>query len=364
MGDPVVMSEQQLHALLDGVRKIFTEGNKSTPHAKAPEVSLNFTKCHSRFAGGKDEDVESFINAIGIYKDCLNITDADALKGLPMLLDGQAGTWFRGAQSLMKDWDDALKGLRHAFGKNLPPHKIFKELFAKQQGDQERTDKYVSTCRALLAQLPADYPALNEKIKLDMIYGLLNQGIRSKVPRDQIKNFDELITKARSVETDLAESGKRVAGEIPSTADGKQWKSKPNKCSFCRSYGHTQAECRKLAARQNRPEENNTKPNVETTTTTVRPSSVSCYGCGAAGYIRSQCPRCKAATSGAPQRNAVVSSVATEVLAADFGANAARPLLRISVENLTGLAYVDSGAGSSIAGYRLYKLLLSVDIPL
>ena len=38
-----------------------------------PVVKSNFADCKSRFAGGKDEDVGAFVNAIEIYKDFKNI---------------------------------------------------------------------------------------------------------------------------------------------------------------------------------------------------------------------------------------------------------------------------------------------------
>ncbi|KAF2888637.1 hypothetical protein ILUMI_17536 [Ignelater luminosus] len=44
--------------------------------------------------------------------------------------------------------------LKNAFGKKLPPHRIFRDLFVREQRDDEPTNVFVSTARALLAQLP------------------------------------------------------------------------------------------------------------------------------------------------------------------------------------------------------------------
>ncbi|KAF2881302.1 hypothetical protein ILUMI_24871 [Ignelater luminosus] len=61
----------------------------------------------------------------------------------------------------------------NAFGKKLPPHRIFRNLFAREQRDDEPTDVFVSTARALLPQLP-ETPVLDETHKLNMIHGLLS----------------------------------------------------------------------------------------------------------------------------------------------------------------------------------------------
>lgn len=71
-------------------------------------------KCSSRFDGKVDSDVKAFISAIEIYKNCANVTDENALKVLPMLLDGMAATWWQGVKVSTKSWTDAIKALRDA----------------------------------------------------------------------------------------------------------------------------------------------------------------------------------------------------------------------------------------------------------
>ncbi|XP_033213984.1 activity-regulated cytoskeleton associated protein 1-like [Belonocnema kinseyi] len=68
------------------------------PSAAAPHQG-NFSKCVSRFDGSKDTDVNAFIDAIQIYKECTNISDENALKGIPMLLNGFAATGWKGVKS-------------------------------------------------------------------------------------------------------------------------------------------------------------------------------------------------------------------------------------------------------------------------
>ncbi|KAG5860995.1 hypothetical protein JTB14_035657 [Gonioctena quinquepunctata] len=87
----VVMTPDQLQQLLAGLREMVVGSTQQNPTAN----SGNFAKCSSRFAGCKDEDVEAFISAITVYKECVNITDVNALKGLPVYKrdDFSIGGW-------------------------------------------------------------------------------------------------------------------------------------------------------------------------------------------------------------------------------------------------------------------------------
>ncbi|KAJ8943156.1 hypothetical protein NQ314_009818 [Rhamnusium bicolor] len=205
MANPILMTEEQLQSLLSGmIRALATTQNVQT-------ATGNFANCASHFAGNNDEDVEAFISAISIYKDCVNITGENEIKGLPMLLDHNAATWWQGVKSTISTWDDAVKALRHSFGYNKPPHKIFKELFSRDQGDKEPTDFFVNSARALLACLP-ETPVLHLTDQLDMVYGLLNRRIRHRLPREQVTSFSELVEKSRSIEDSFAEN---VTSTVP-----------------------------------------------------------------------------------------------------------------------------------------------------
>lgn len=102
----ITLSAEQFDALMS--RLTLNQPPVATPVA----VSGNFTKCSSRFDGSKDADVNAFLDAIEIYKDCTQMTNDNALKGLPMLLDGFAATWYQGVKSTLHDWDEAVSLLR------------------------------------------------------------------------------------------------------------------------------------------------------------------------------------------------------------------------------------------------------------
>ncbi|XP_031333805.1 activity-regulated cytoskeleton associated protein 2-like [Photinus pyralis] len=100
MVQPILLTDEQFQALLRQVGAAHPVGNDANGH---------FAKCNARFDGLSD--VEAFLDSISTYKDCLKISDVNALRGLPMLLDGLAATWWQGIKQTTLTWEDAVKAL-------------------------------------------------------------------------------------------------------------------------------------------------------------------------------------------------------------------------------------------------------------
>ncbi|KAG5870687.1 hypothetical protein JTB14_003885 [Gonioctena quinquepunctata] len=339
----VVMTPDQLQQLLAGIREMVVGSTQQNPTAN----SGNFAKCSSRFAGRKDEDVEAFISAITVYKECINITDVNALKGLPMLLDSHAAVWWQGTKSSVTTWTDFLTALRHEYGKKKSAPKIFRELFSKEQGEKERTDVFVNNCRALLSHLP-DTPVLH---KIDMIYSLLHAKLRERLPRSDVTTLDVLIDKARAIKDFLAEQDDNTKqNSLKSNMDHSNTSSnrfRP-KCTFCKHFGHVQSECRKFSA-STQPHKHTTGPDTErentsltgpgTSSRPVQNSAIVCYGCNTPGYVRTNCPNCKMTRHSIPSGTA---SSSVELLMTTTDSFNKRRLLPLTVLDLHGYAYVDT----------------------
>jgi hypothetical protein len=323
----LVMSPEQFERLLASLKT----GSGPT----LPTTSGNLADCKSRFAGARGESVAAFIDAVTIYKDCVGVSDLNALKGLAMLLDGAAATWWQGTKATVDTWETAINALRRSFGEVKPNYKIFRELFSRQQKDTEATDMFVNSARALLSKL-SPTPPLHEIHQIDMIYGLLSSKIRRLVPRDELNNFETFIAKTRGAEDALKEE------EIPEIEKGT--KTRP-KCSYCGAHGHTEKECRKLARSQE------ATPARQATTTRTNPGQI-CFGCRQLGHVRSQCPNER------QRRN----STTAEILTAGLG-DVCRAFMPVTIAGKEGLAYVDSGASRSIAGHNLYGHLKRIKAP-
>ncbi|KAF2900018.1 hypothetical protein ILUMI_06166 [Ignelater luminosus] len=163
-----------------------------TAKLQSEVISGNLANCTARFKGGKGNDVKALIDALEIYKDCMHVSNANALEGLPMLLE------------------------ENSFRQNKTP-----------------TDIFVCKACTIISQLPQD--TLPEAVHLGMIYGLLSKRIREEISRDSLKGFSDLLTQAGLIEKTSPERDSPWSEIV-----------KRLKCFYCKNFGHTKDQCRKL----------------------------------------------------------------------------------------------------------------------
>ncbi|XP_037294865.1 activity-regulated cytoskeleton associated protein 2-like [Manduca sexta] len=159
----------------------------------------NFSKCSARFEGttGDAETLEAFIDAVLVFKECAGVTDENVVRGLPMLLTGNAAVWWQGIKKDIHDWEDAIARLRGMYGIVKPAYKLFREIFGYEHTLPERSEVFACKIRALISQLPYD---LCDAARINIVYGLLNRKIRKRLPRETVNTFEQLIVKLRCVE--------------------------------------------------------------------------------------------------------------------------------------------------------------------
>lgn len=173
------------------------------------------------------------------------MSNENALKSLPTLFLGTALLWWSGVKTSFNEWDDAVSALRSAFSKAKPAHQIFNDIFCKKQDPQVSTELFICEVRALLAKLPY---VLDEVVQLDMVYCQLCLNIRKRVPRNNFKDFKQLIQEAKTVEETLLEENEVTVGVgVDKSNDIKTGTVNKLFCSFCKKLGRNDLACRKLA---------------------------------------------------------------------------------------------------------------------
>ena len=81
----------------------------------------SFTQCTARFKGQRDPAaVEEFLAAINVYKDLEKISDEDALRGMPLLLEGYAATWWIGVKDTITTFNGATNLNKKTFCPPVP----------------------------------------------------------------------------------------------------------------------------------------------------------------------------------------------------------------------------------------------------
>lgn len=321
----MALTPEQLQQLIDSIR--------------TPTTVKHFTHCPARFNGTRSsEAVNDFLASTDFFKETENITDVNALKGLHLLLEGPAYTWWTGVASSAQTWNDAKKLIKDEYAPKLPNYKVYLEVFAKPQGRDEPTGLFVSTKRALLAQVE---PQDTEERQLDFVYGLLRCEIKKRITRSLVTTFAQLLTAAREAEENLLEKAKTKPAERPNKEDNTRPEKKSlDRCKYCRALGHTIAVCQKKASRESKA----TEPRNES-------STLKCYGCGTPGVFRRNCSKC----------NKTPTAAETPLCFIDVQ-ECGRPALEISINGIQSTAYLDTGARTSLASPELFEKMVKANI--
>ena len=103
--------------------------------------------------------------------------------------------------------------------------------------------------------------------------------IREKVPRESFSTFQNLLENARDVETISREidMDHKIIEKVQTKSDDQNDTIK-SRCTYCRKKNHLAEDCYKKLE-----DERKSKTKAEEV-------SLSCYGCGRAGYYRSKLP--------------------------------------------------------------------------
>lgn len=230
-----------LDRICGGLQVSGSIGNSGNDKSKP---SGNFAHCTNRFDGRK-EFVTSFVNSIKIYKTSTCMTNENALLGFPLLLEGEASLWWEGVSASVTTFDEALELLISTFSVVKPAYLLYQEIFSQRQSETEKTDHFICKIRAMFSKLPNG--ELNEKIQLDMSYGLLSRRIREKVKRENITTFEDLLRLSRIEENFFTELDNSQPKFIRNPIANNQVSENKSKlfCRYCKSKEHNISECPK-----------------------------------------------------------------------------------------------------------------------
>ena len=161
--------------------------------------------------------------------------------------------------------------LRANFAPMKPDWRLFAEIFQDKQRVLEATDSFICRKRKIFAQLSEK---ISENAMLNMLYSQLLIKIRERIPRENIKNIQNLLEKAREVEL----LNKEISPNEYSQSIEEVIETPKERCNFCRKKNHVAENCyKKLEA------ERKSKTKAPETT-------VTCYGCQKPGITDQTAP--------------------------------------------------------------------------
>ncbi|KAF9787606.1 hypothetical protein SFRURICE_001658 [Spodoptera frugiperda] len=284
----ITMTEDQLSRILASVMRGSTQPPAAGVHAVHTAQS-NFTRCTARFDGAacNADVVEAFIESVLVYKECAGVSDDHALRGLPMLLTGDAAVWWRGVRPTVESWDDALRRLRFMYGARAQPTGSYATY--SRQNNKCMACYTVESANGIANSRPnlrphnvhASVDCLLERARyVEEMLGEANQCSTSS------HNNNTANTNLRDKDNPSNATGKNInpqtaavknvnpqttTSDSSSNIDSSSATSKRvrPRCARCKRFGHTTDECKSKG------------------------NELACYGCGREGVIRSKCPTCK-----------------------------------------------------------------------
>ncbi|XP_049866510.1 uncharacterized protein LOC126367148 [Pectinophora gossypiella] len=416
------LQKTQTEAFKDVLESVLSHRATSSTPAPLPDSHANMSQCKATYSGSGDPtDVEAFIDAVDSYIECTQISDANVVRGISMLLTQDAATWWLGIKNTISTWDEAKENLISAFGDRRPPHRLYLQLF-KMAHDKESTDIFIARARALLARLPRG--DLSEKVELDMVYGLLNDRIRRQVRREEVTTFAGLLRRAREIEdatapivppvahrrampaaaqpsrapaAHAAAAGRappvtEPAFSVPPTrpeptsmtaahapapppardpAPATAKKQRPV-CTYCKRFGHTIDACRKLANTQEcfvnvqQPKGCHCYCSIHNDAYNSKSTNCDCYmdkGDHAKFNYRDKYSNECTLNFDECARTGDASLLGNDHVRLASHQDM-RPIFKIEILGVNGTALIDTGAKHCIAGHTLYTLLLRRGHPL
>lgn len=280
------------------------------------------------YNGNRDyEHVERFIASAKKYKEMKKLSEIDALQSLPFILKGDAANWWQTVKDKIVTWKDFESELRKEFAPRKPAYIIYSEIGQLKQQPDELTERFVAKHRALFNQLPD--PPLREETQLDMMYGNLLPKIQDLIPRETIQTFDGLLEAARGIERPRAKDTAQANSGTEVRAGRKR-----TRCNFCRMFGHAADVCRKKQRVMSENAANVTKSETKTESAVAEPAQSSVTP-----------PAVEDSKEGS-------SSIALDIRP--------RLMIEISIGTAQEMAFIDTGAKTSLASHKLYSYLKNI----
>uniref|UniRef100_A0A6P7HAA5 Activity-regulated cytoskeleton associated protein 1-like n=1 Tax=Diabrotica virgifera virgifera TaxID=50390 RepID=A0A6P7HAA5_DIAVI len=108
----IAMSNAQFTTLIQELRsstlgtneELLIRLRESSATPTLSPMTGNFVNCTARFDGSEHANVKAFLDNILTFEECTHVSDDNALRGLSMLLNGTAATWWQGIKTSTLTW--------------------------------------------------------------------------------------------------------------------------------------------------------------------------------------------------------------------------------------------------------------------
>ena len=166
-----------------------------------------------RFSGSKESCIEEFLQRVEECRRLAYISDEDLLNAMTELMTGPALCWCRQLRSSWRTWNDFYEAARRNYGVDRDVQiRLLAEAQARRQGKSEPVRDYIFIVLTILSKMQEQMPV---EAQLNMIHRNMLPELRKQVPRERVRNIDDLVTLAREAEQLLNEERNYVPPPTP-----------------------------------------------------------------------------------------------------------------------------------------------------
>lgn len=274
-----------------------SQGNRGPRHFRRIEHwKLSFS------GDSKSVSVENFLYKLKKIATREGVSDADLLRDIHLILEGQASDWFFTYVDEFVDWKDFDDKIRYRFGNPNQDQGIRLKIQERKQQRGESFSAFVSEIERLNKMLSKP---LSNRRKFEVVWDNMRHHYRSKIATIDVRDLDHLIKLNHGI--DAVDPGFQYSSEMRNqrnvhhvdcnlsdevsdepeeidvirTMDVRNQRNQTNRnttsetpqkaaqniCWNCRKLGHNWRDCKEAKA-------------------------IFCFGCGNLGRTIRSCPKC------------------------------------------------------------------------
>lgn len=240
------------------------------------------TKWNFSYSGSRGDDLRDFLDKVDDAADAHQVTPAELLRGISLLLTGSASSWYKTQKKHITKWTQFKKKIREAFEPHQEDEEILDQLRRLRQKDDETFVVFEARCDELFRQLSEP---LSDSAKVQKVLKVLHPYYRSRVRLTDMDSMRALRRECKNMEADKAHILKMEHEEKRRDEKKKERRHEEKE--------EKRTKLGRVAAVQVSPsasETSESEPEVTVEATYLAKSpAILCWRCGQPGHLSYKC---------------------------------------------------------------------------
>lgn len=275
-------AEEQTRRCMDLVEKMLQRDVESRQFPGNPNfvvsVPLDAAEAVEDFQGGAGLTAEDWLTSFLETAELARWSEQDCLLMFKRKMHGPAADWYKALPSKGR-WSDVEKSFRKAFCRARQSTDLYREMFARVQGDKESLEAYVRAKQRLCVRCGLDVERTKNEILMTL--NRHHDDVNTVMQMRDHSSIDVLLQDMLEFKASKEQRRQVLSGSTPSLANPNE-SSKKDKTDKGSNGGKGRFQYPRRSAAQGKDPQTPPKD---------WKAEASCYRCGEQGHIKSECPQ-------------------------------------------------------------------------